>query len=115
MYRLIYCQEYNRVFPAVYIDSQYTIPDIANKLGVEIKAFTDAKVREIATNENQIPYKIETEKGILVGIVSIVVDGGVASIGQFQVRPPHIQNLSDIRQEILNFIASGNWQDDILT
>jgi hypothetical protein len=113
-FRFIYCQEYNRVFSGVYIDSQYNIPAIANKIGSEIKQWVDAKLALIS--ENVLPYKIETEKGVLAGIVSLEVDSSnaVANVQQKQYRPAYVQFSTQLDQAINDFISSNDWQDDLL-
>ena len=113
MYRLIYDIDYSRIMPAVIIDARASIPAITNQIGSVIKAYTDAEVAKVTSKV--VPYKIETDQGVLVGYFTIRVIVGFGSLYQYQLRPAFVQFNTVISQEISNFIASDDWKFDFLS
>lgn len=114
-YRFIYNNsEALRVIPSVLIDNRANIPEIKNKVGTVIKAFTDAQVAMV-TNST-IHYKIETEDGgNLAGYFTLqLVRAGVVVLLQFELRPAFLQFSSIISAEISTFMQSGNCFFDTL-
>jgi len=113
-YRFIYNQsESHRVIPAVLIDKRAAIPEIRNKTGAVIKAFTDAQAALVT--ESCIFYKIETEQGNLAGYFTLqVIREGVVIILQYELRPAFEQFTVQISGEIANFITNSGWVNDYL-
>lgn len=113
-YKIVYCQEPNRVIPSVLIDARASIPEIANQIGVTIKAYTDAKVALVTATV--ISYRIETEEGNLAGFFSlqVILGSKTASIQQFVLRPAFEQFLATISGLINTFITNNQWQADYL-
>lgn len=110
IFRFIYCEEPERIIPAVLIDSQYTIPSIANKVGFDIKSYTDAEVNKIT--DSVLPYKIETELGVLAGYFTIKIQDGI--LFQYQLRPSFKSFSNTISKQISNFIQDGEYKHDTL-
>lgn len=113
-YRFIYSNaDKERIIPAVLIDKRATISAIANQNGGVIKSFADTQVALI--DATAILYKIESDKGNLVGYFSLkVVREGVVVLLQFELRPAYEQYNSNIMTEINNFMSSGSWTVDFL-
>jgi|ERR1700733_546044 len=111
-YSIIYMTDVNRTVTGIIIDSQYTIPAIANKLGSVTKAYADAQISAISNNV--IPYKIETENGNLAGYFALQINNGIPSILQMQVRPAFVSDNANISILIGNFIISNLWNFDYL-
>lgn len=112
MYKFIYDIEFSRTIPAVLKDSRASIPEIKNKIGSVIKAYTDVQVGEVG--DNVVPYKIETVTGVLAGYFTVLVKGGFGSQFQYQLRPAFVQFNAVISAEISIFIASDSWRFDYL-
>lgn len=107
-------ENYIKGIPAIIIDCRASIPEIKGKSGVFIKSFFDEKISEISPNS--IPYRIETEKGVLAGYFVIEVQGaGLPPIKKQQFLRPAFQGDAEIIKEIDNFTTSGKWMDDFLT
>jgi len=114
--------EYQRIIPAVLIDSRASIPAIKNKVGSVIKVYCDIEINNVKNNPLVLFFKIETvdlpntenlklEDGVLVGYFSLVVLGGVKIIMyQRQIRPSFIFLDAQISVEISTFITSGQWK-----
>lgn len=96
----------------VIIDSQYNIALISNKLGVDIKAYTDAEVAKVVAGV--IPYRMESDSGNLIGFLTLKTTGLVAILYQYQLRPAFVQFDTIISQNISTFIAQNTWVQDIL-
>ena len=117
--------EYQRVIPAVLIDSRASIPALANKIGDDIKAYCDIEVNKVKDNDNVLFFKIETvdlpntenlklEDGVLVGYFSLLIFGKQVSVLQRQIRPNFTFLDAQISVEINNFITSGKWRQYVL-
>lgn len=110
--RIIYCQEPERVIPAVLIDNRANIPAITNVTGFAIKAYTDAQVAMIVPGV--LPYRLETDMGNLAGFMTLQTSGGGAGLYQFVLRPAFLSQKTEILGIISNFIMQGNWKADFL-
>lgn len=111
--------EFQRVIPAVLIDSRASIPAIANQTGAVIKAYFDVEVTKANNPQGVLFFKIETIKnknqtadGVLVGYFSLAIKGfGVsATLYQFQLRPAFQQFSTQISAEIAIFIMNNEWK-----
>jgi len=112
--------EYQRIVPAVLIDSRASIPALANKTGNDIKAYTDVEVSRVAASPNVLFFRIETVKnkteiadGVLAGYFSIRVLGRPV-LYQYQLRPQFQQFSTHISAEIYNFISNGLYKEYLL-
>lgn len=113
-YRVIYNDEYKRVIPAILIDSRALAPSIVTATGFEVLAYTNS-VADLVTS-SVLPYKIETNEGVLSGYFNLTVIESPKSVTLLnkQLRPAFQKYDTDISQVISNFIISGNWQNDYL-
>lgn len=102
------------MIPSVLIDARASIPEIANQVGVVIKAYTDSKVGLITGTV--IPYRIESEAGNLAGFATLQVSAvtKTVSIQQFVLRPAFRQFLPLISGLFNTFITNNQWQADYL-
>lgn len=113
MIDFVFTREYNRILQVVMIDSR----SLSMPLGVDgniIKELVDLELNKI--NENVIFYKLENEKGILIGYVLLKIDTDkkIATLLKYQLRPLFRQNNKEIKQKINDFIINGKWKRDIL-
>jgi hypothetical protein len=114
LYIITYDLDYKRTIPAVLIENRANIPAIKNQIGTVIKAYTDAEVAKVT--ETVIPYKVETNQGVLVGFFTIQLSNIGQNAGKLQqvLRPAFQPFNSDITQIINTFITNGGYVNDIL-
>lgn len=113
IYNISYCGDsYKRLFWAVISDSRANIPAVRNMIGVVIKSYVDSQTALV--NPDVLPYKIETELGVLVGYFGLYTGPGPAAVAFGQFRPAFLAFQSDINQNIATFVSSGNWSFDTL-
>lgn len=112
-YRIIYCQEYQRIITSCIIDARKGTL-LANKRGAVIKAEIDIQIALIAPNV--LVYKIETEKGNMGGYFSITVneENKTGTLQQKVLRNSFESKQLEISQLISNFIFGGEWKRDFL-
>lgn len=108
-----YLLEPERVIPAIEIDARVGNPAIQGKVGSVIKAFTDAQLARI--NDSVLPYKIESTFGNLAGYFLLDVSSGTPIVIRQVFRPAFAQQFGlQLGNLITNFIANGNYRDDLL-
>ncbi len=106
----IYSNDYQRIMPAVLIDSRKTIPAILSKTGAQIKAYTDSEVSKIT--DNVLFYTIETNDGNLGGYFALQIQGNSAILYLKQLRPAFVEMDTAISSQINTFINEGTWRRD---
>lgn len=107
-----YCIEFNRVIPAIVLESRQLIAAIKNKSGFEVKAYFDAEISKVI--EGVIPYKIEIESGNLAAYFSLKQVAAGSELYQLFVRPNFLAFSSLINTKITTFINDGGWKQDLL-
>lgn len=115
-FRFIYePSQYKRIIPACIIEARASIPAIKNKIGVIIKAYTDAEVAKVILNEVLV-FKIETTQGVLAGYFTLDVrgQGMTGNLYQFVLCPAFKVFTTQISAEISIFITSGEYKQYIL-
>ena len=108
-----YDTEYNRVIPAVTIDSRSTIPAIKTASGNDVKVYFDDIVANVKSRK-LLPYKLETVDGNLIGYFAISVTNNVGNLEYSCIRPQFQNTSSQIMTEVNNFITSKRWTCDII-
>lgn len=103
----------NRTITGTIIDSQYIIPSISNKLGIDIKEYSDSKIL-LSDEVGSLPYKIETDNGSLVGFFTLLTNGQQCVLQQVQLRPAFQEFSIEITELLSNFILQNLWQPDYL-
>lgn len=113
-YNIIFEPDYQRILPAMLIESRAAIPAIKNKVGIVIKSYTDSQVALIGSNS--IYYRIETDLGVIASTFSIDVNTSNKTAVQniITIRPAFLQFKVDIQEIINNFITSKGWFGDYL-
>lgn len=112
-FNIIYDQDYRRTITAVLTDNRANIPEIRNQIGIVIKQYVDAQVALVT--DNVVPYKIETDLGVLVGYFLLqVTNMGQTAVNIQQVIRPVFQSFNEISGIVSNFITNGSYQFDIL-
>lgn len=87
---------------------------LANKPGSIQKQFIDAEIAKVTPEV--IPYKIETDLGVLVAYFSLKTGdmGQTAVLFQETYRPAFTNMIPEIQQNISKFVSSLAWRGDIL-
>lgn len=106
IYRIIFDDQWFRIIPSCMIDARVGTP-LAGATGVVMQKIIDEKLVLVPGN---LPYKIENNNGVLVGVFVMKPDGTlIFSI----IRPAFQQFEEDITQEISTFIGGNNWVYDL--
>jgi hypothetical protein len=111
-YNIIYEPDYARVIQAVNCDSTAVIPAIKNKGGNVIYSYSQGLIKQLQTAGASL-YKVETVKGNLAGYFVLQTASPTGILFQ-QFRPAFQKVLTDINQNIANFINGESWQYDVI-
>lgn len=111
---LIYNEDYDRIVPAVLIDTRITNTFIQGSNGWVINSYVELELQKIASNV--LFYRIESALGSLVGYCMIQVNETTlsASILSLNVRNCFNNDKGDVANQINNFITNGTWFQDYL-
>jgi hypothetical protein len=111
--RFIYEPDYPRIIFACMMDARQGTP-LANKPGAIQKQFIDSAIN--AVTPDVIPYRLESELGVMIGYISLKVGnmGQTAVLFQETYRPAFANMVPEIQQNISKFVSSLAWRDDIL-
>ena len=104
---------YKRVIWGVVADSRANIPTVKNQNGFTIKAYVDSQISLVTAGVSV--YKLETTNGNLAGYIGLSTVPGSVGLVFSQFRPAFMADLTNLIQNIANFINGNNWLFDTLS
>lgn len=112
-YRIIFSKEYQRIVPALMIDTREGTA-LANQIGTVIKSYTDAAVNAIT--DNTLFYKLETMQGVLSGYFTLEInkETNTVNVASMILRHAFKTDILNIENQVNSFIQSSNWRQDYL-
>lgn len=113
-YRFIYTEDFDRIVPAVMIDSRQDFVSLQGKTGFQFKALIDQELAKIYSNT--LFYKIESENGSVVGYIMVNINTQTLSstIASFRLRHCFFLDEINIINQANIFVNNGNCLQDYL-
>lgn len=113
-FNFIYATESTRIISATILDARFTIPELKDLGGFEVKDFVDLQISTL--NSDTLLYKIETELGNMAGYFTLVVGNmGLSAVKSTQFLRPNYQGLeNEINISVSEFVQNGLWKQDFL-
>lgn len=110
-FSIVYRQETAKLVQFITLDSRVEL-GLQGMNGVQVQPYIDAVIEQIGTNPYF--YTIQTNGGSICGYFTFVLRNGDMVVANQQFRPQYSNFLTTFNTMIDAFLASGNWEFDVL-